>query len=307
MQNGGSSFWAGTQHTDVRLTWTDYPISSSAGYDPMIGLMKALVGNPEATRELLTDVHDPADPMRLPRLDYLLTGRDWPTDTVPGPGQSIHTNPGIELFGAALEHAVAIDADERSYRIVEAIIYAVGNEASPESLAGGGDQQVRKHEPFPARDLVHEELRRHLGRIAAHYIEDLHWRADNDWGTPETLTAGDMRLTNVDPDHLKYFFAELGKDPSARNEIVAASMATPIAWLGYTLTVGTDRTPSRWRRSSWKWRARSASCLVRLTSGQKRRYAGATRRRTRSTTRHCPRDFSGRDSARPRSPTPLAR
>lgn len=225
MQNGGSSFWAGTQHTDVRLAWTDYPISSSAGYDPMIGLMKALVGNPEATRELLTDVHDPADPMRLPRLDYLLTDRDWPTDTVPGPGQSIHTNPGIELFGAALEHAVAIDADERSYRIVEAIIYAVGNEASPESLAGGGDQQVRKHEPFPARDLVHEELRRHLGRIAAHYIEDLHWRIDGEWGTPETLRAGDMRLNKVDPSHLKYFFAELGKDTSARDEIFAASLA----------------------------------------------------------------------------------
>lgn len=228
IDHGGSDVWAQTRRTDMRLAWTSYPSPSHVGYDPLIGLLKALTNNPEATRELLTNTTDPLNPIRLPRLDYLLTDRHWPSDTTPGPQQPHHHNPGIDYLGTALEKATTINPDERSYRIVEAMIHAIATDETvkgyPNDPTGTGQEEGDKTIPYPQNDIIHEDLRRPLARTVAHYIEDLHWLAEGKWGIPETLTAGGMRLERVNAKNLAYFLVELSKDPLARNDIVIASL-----------------------------------------------------------------------------------
>jgi hypothetical protein len=64
-----------------------------------------------------------------------------------------------------------------------------------------------------------------LAGIASHYIEDIHWLSEGNVGPADKLTAGRMRLAGVDERHLVYFLAEIGKDPRARSEVVAAELA----------------------------------------------------------------------------------
>lgn len=232
-EHGTSAFWADARHFNARLNWIDGPgeVDPPAGFDPMIGLMKALIANPEAGRYLFTSTtpDEPIDP-GLRRLDYLLTDREWPFDTVVAPyltAGDVHT--GLRLFGQALERITTVDADERAHRIVEGIIRAVGTDESvrgyPNDPSGRGEGLGRKTVPYPGTDVVHEVLRPYLGRIASHYIEDLHWRIEGNWGRSDWLSAGEMRLTGVDERHLAYFLTEVGKDPRARDEVFAAELA----------------------------------------------------------------------------------
>jgi len=229
--NGGSDVWTGVRPLNVRLNWiSGDPVEPAAGYDPMIPLLKALSSDLEAAKQIFTSGSRTGSQEGYLRLDYLVTDREWPVDAVTlPPGVSPeHGETGVALLGQLLERVTAVDADERSYEIVEGIIRAVAADESAKGLpndpSGAGRQISNKTNPFAVVDIVHDELRPHLGRVASRYIEDLHWLMAGKSGPADRLSAGQMRLDDVDVRDLTFFLAEIGKDPRARDEIFAAEL-----------------------------------------------------------------------------------
>jgi hypothetical protein len=252
---GGSDLWLEVRQEGMRLSWiggtgTDSP----AGFDPMIGLMEALAEHPEATRQILTSRATPdGTPGELVRLDYLLTDRDWPADLTSQ--QLLHhliedvappASPGIAAFGRALEGATTVDPDERSYRIVEGIIYALATDEQAMGLPNG-DPDDGSADIFRNTDIMHPDLRQSMANISDFYIQDLHWAVV---GKPDGVSSaipydGRLNLSNIDARHLQLFLADLGKDPSARDTVAAAEFAYAAQLLEEHYLEGWDGTGDR--------------------------------------------------------------
>lgn len=240
LEQGGSEFWDdGVPALWLRLDWTGGAAGTDqpAGLDPMIGLLEALADHPEATRDVFTSrvLHDgSAGAARLPRLDYLLTDRVWQPDRIPGPGgmdHPGHADRALASLGAALEGATTLDPDQRSYRIVESIIYEIANDEQARGYPNG-QQDGPRATLFRDVDIVHDTLRPALGRIGAFYIDDLHWKLvgfDAAVDTPD-----EPQLNRVNPRDLKVFLADLGKNAQARDTVAAAEyLYTPMLYHHY--------------------------------------------------------------------------
>lgn len=234
------------------------------GFDPVVGLASAMARQPDGARAVLTGrVTDqtpgyaaaPPGGVRLPRLDYLLTDRQWPVDVVGplaeaqrlrDPG-SDYVSPGLELFGRALRHAVTVAPDARAHRIVESIVYEVANDEQrwgyPNDPTGQGRQLGHRATSFEQVTIVHPALRPALGEIAAHHIDDLHWAVAGELTPPEHPLPTPERPAEVDRatlrrDEAQVFLAELGKDPRARATVLFAD--TVYSGLLYERYLGGD-------------------------------------------------------------------
>jgi hypothetical protein len=232
---GGSDLWLDVRQEGMRLNWIGGTgINSRAGFDPMVGLMEALAEHPEATRQILTSrVLPDGTPGELVRLDYLLTDREWPADLTSQ--QLLHyliadtappASPGIAAFGRALEGATIVDPDERSYRIVEGIIYELATDEQAMGLPNGAPDDGFA-DIFRNTDIMHPDLRQSMANISDFYIQDLHWAVA---GRPGDISSavpynGRLDLGSVDARHLQLFLADLGKDPGARDTVAAAEFA----------------------------------------------------------------------------------
>lgn len=228
---------------EIRLDWVHgWQRGGPHGFDPVVGLASALERNPDGARALLTGAttdeaptyaDPPPDGVRLPRLDYLLTDREWPTDLVDveveltgfeRPVIESYPNPGVESLGRALVDAVTEDPDDRSHQIAASMIYEIAHDEQrsgyPNDPTGQGLRHGDQTATFREVDLVPPPLRPHLGEIAATYIDDIHWSftspAERDSDLP-----GAHHISPTEPD-LQVFLAELGKDPQARDRIAVA-------------------------------------------------------------------------------------
>lgn len=235
---GSDAFLVPHSHYDFRLNWI-HPESEEVGtgLDPMTGLMFALSSDLEAAKRLFTAGAESGSNEGYLWLDYLLTDREWPVDVAPRTATTLdgHVNPGIAVFGQMLERVTAVEVDERSYQIVESIIRAIAEDESirglPNNPTGALNdpsllQQAEQSftgiaKPFLEVDVIHDNLRPYLGRIASRYIDELHWAMRN--GTiPAELRDAGVKLDDIDVRSLTFFLAEVGKNLDARNEIVAA-------------------------------------------------------------------------------------
>ncbi|MEU4164801.1 hypothetical protein [Actinoplanes sp. NPDC026670] len=231
-QGKDGNLWAGARGENVRLDWTvDHDVNTApAGYDPVNSLMSALSRNGEATRDLLTGVThyspDGPDGGRLPRLDYLLTDRDWNvTPDVPGgPGWAAEVykngdefrNGSLDKFGVALERAATDTPGPQARQLVESIIYETSADEQAKGYANRVDPAVGGDTvEFRKNNLIHPELRDSMGNIVSAYIADVnHNIADSRTVTDQTLDVNRTDLTR--------FLADIGKDAGAHQTVANA-------------------------------------------------------------------------------------
>ena len=237
MEQGKSSFlWNEGRGENVRLDWTQGHDDNAvpAGYDPVNALMDGLSRNGEGARDLLTGVSesstDPRAPDggRLPRLDYLLTDRDWQADVSGGAGWAAETmahdddykKSGLDDFATALERATIDHPGPAARYLTEAIIY---ESTIDETVTGAADTDAKaradgkESNEFMEIDVIPPEMRDSMARIMSGYIADVNGNiADADYGTPDSI--------DVDRQQLVRFLADIGKDEGA-HEIVARAEA----------------------------------------------------------------------------------
>lgn len=233
-QGKSSALWTEARGENLRLDWTQGHDDNTvpAGYDPMNGLMDALSRNGDATRDLLTGVTsytgDGPDGGRLPRLDYLLTDRNWSaTADVPGgPGWTVelmehggdYKNSALDKFGVALEHATTDHPGPDARHIVESIIYESNVDEQAMGYANGETPGHGKTGDFATTDVIRPQLRGSMGNIMSAYIGDVNLNIADGHPVPD-------QHVNVDRNHLVRFLADLGKDPGAHDTIAKAEAA----------------------------------------------------------------------------------
>jgi hypothetical protein len=230
-----SDLWVDDIRGDsIRFDWTHGHDDNKvpAGYDPIIGLMDALERNPEAAKDMFLGVttytSDGPDGGRLPRLDYLLTDRNWQPDVTGGPGWfgelmehgKEYTNPALDKLGVVLEHATTDHPDPGARRLAEAIVY----EVNVDEQAKGYDNGVDPHDggrtrEFKDNDLIHPELRDSMANIMSAYIFDVNRGIDDAHAGPPGLGA------EFDQTQLTRFLADLGKDETAHATVSRAEAA----------------------------------------------------------------------------------
>jgi hypothetical protein len=239
MSQGNTDFWIDqTAGENFRLDWitTDGTDDlAPAGYDPMIGLMSALDRNPEGALAVFAGVKtfgttpehttiEPPDGYRLPRLDYLLTDREWREDVVGGPGYTTalweneddYVNPGLVRLGAVLESAAGLD-DDRAVQLVESIVYELNVDEQAMGYRNGdevGDGQTRGS---VENDLMHPALRGSVANIMADYIWDVN-RAMSPGGSATPGGRG-AEFSNL---HMLRTLADLGREDATYDTVAGA-------------------------------------------------------------------------------------
>ncbi|QSB13469.1 hypothetical protein JQS43_17945 [Natronosporangium hydrolyticum] len=280
MAHGGSGVWTSihdlagldpflgtdTNHW-VRLDWSgewDDP-QAIAGFDPMHGLMSALERNPEAAKTVLTGTYEGGDAFalltddegnpildrdgneiyeqRLPRLQHLLTEREWFADfgdpfALRDPSGwandwSEH-NPGHAALGRMLEASVVGDpSDERAVLIAEQIVYG-----------------LNAVDPRPGGDLMPSAIREPVAAIIATYIEDVNENVFVDepgtagaWGIDATypVEARQEIITRHKTD-LELLLKDLGRDEVAQHTVRAAQYEYTFDMYEYYLAGEDDAT-----------------------------------------------------------------
>ncbi|MDI6097235.1 hypothetical protein QLQ12_01250 [Actinoplanes sp. NEAU-A12] len=231
-QGKDSALWTEARGENLRLDWAqDHDDNlAPAGYDPVNALMDALSRNGDATRDLLTGVthytSDGPDGGRLPRLDYLLTDREWDaTADVPGgPGWTAelmkngddYRNGALDRFGIALERATTDTPGPDARRLVESIIFETSADEQARGYANREDStKGGETVEFAKNNLIRPELRDSMGNIVSAYIVDVnHNIADGRPVTDESI--------NVNRTDLTRFLADIGKDEGAHQTVANA-------------------------------------------------------------------------------------
>ena len=210
--------------TPLRLNWAEgFDPETNAGFDPMHGLMRALVSDVEASRQLLHrqpwyETEELAGRVkeitRLPIVDYLLTDRVWMADVAghyyayeegylypPEWGKDwSHHNPGHALLGEVLEGAVVLSsADEELDRRAVDIF---------EAMARG----LNEDWPTGRNDMIPAAMRVSVARMFEDYIYDI----NNAMGDNAMIDARGADLNRVD---MRNLLSDLGRDKEA-TEIV---------------------------------------------------------------------------------------
>jgi hypothetical protein len=231
MQQGkGSDLWGHATNNDVRLDWTDgYDDNiKPAGYDPVRALVDGLSRNGEGARDLFTGLTesstDPRAPDggRLPRLDYLLTDRDWTPDLPHGSGWDgeahrlgdDYKNAVFADLGSALERATVDHPGEAARHLTEAIVYET---AVDEQNIGAEGKKLTRDE-FMNVDVIQPGMRDSMANIMSAYIVDVN---ANIAATPYATEHN----ASFDRDQLTRLLADLGKDESAHATLTRAEAA----------------------------------------------------------------------------------
>ncbi|MDN5895672.1 MAG: hypothetical protein L0H93_16815 [Nocardioides sp.] len=201
----------------TRLDYTEgWDDDDPSGMDPMGGLMEGIGSNPEAAREFFTNetVYAPGEEPQLPRVDYLLHDRDWPTSFTWQGGQDTTTYPNaMNHLGDAFEAATTGEgADERSVDIVEEIV------SSTYGQMPSGEDAPR----FSEEDILDPRVRESLSNVVGHYMPSVHTGLDATNPNPGVDTSdgsvfNDARFnTNGDERATLLMLAELSKDDAGR-------------------------------------------------------------------------------------------
>ncbi|SFF42052.1 hypothetical protein SAMN05421541_11084 [Actinoplanes philippinensis] len=247
-QGKGSDLWNVGRGENVRLDWTQGHDDNSlpAGYDPVNALMDGLSRNGEGARDLFTGVTesstDPRAPDggRLPRLDYLLTDRNWEADLPGGPGWTAealqhgedYRKNGLDDLGVALERATLDHPGPAARHLVEAIVY---ESSVDEKVTGAQDADRAEHakgkesNEFMKTDVIPPEMRDSMARIMSRYIADVNGNiSDADYGTPDAI--------DVDRQQLVRFLADIGKEEAAHDIVARAEAGYGAAAYDYVLS-----------------------------------------------------------------------
>jgi hypothetical protein len=258
MSEGNTDFWIDQTAADnFRLNWitTDGTDDlASAGYDPMIGLMSALDRNPEGALAVFTNnktfgttpeyASEPPDGYRLPRLDYLLTDREWREDVVGGPGYTTalwenednYVNPGLVRLGAVLEGAAAVN-DDRAVQLVESIVYELNADEQAMGYRNGDEVGDGQSQASIGHDLMHPVLRQSVGNIMADYIWDVNRAVD---AANSGMPGG--RGAEFSDVHVVRLLADLGKDEQVHQTMREAEAVYAAASYDYYLSGDSDLT-----------------------------------------------------------------
>jgi hypothetical protein len=242
-----------------RVDWTaGYDGYAESGFDPVSSLMVALKGSPEGAKQLFTNVTviENGKPNRYPRLDYLLTDREW-LDTRIGDGFPDDPNdknwykyepPGLDTLGQVLEVATADAGDVRSGQIVSGIVYELANDE--EALGrDNGDNDGDKTKVFSDVDVIPPEIRDSVGNIMANWISSVHNGFDGGQGIPLDKATGDTDpyLPGVQPvmaefagNDLRMVLADLGKDEAAYTRVQNAELVYAAAAYDSVLSKGVN-------------------------------------------------------------------
>lgn len=236
-QGKEGALWNEARGENLRLDWTRGHDDNTvpAGLDPMNGLMEALSHNGEATREMLTEVsvHTADGPPggRLPRLDYLLTDRNWEaTGDMPGgstwtteemANKDKYRNEAIDRFGVALERATTETPGPEARRLFESIVYEINADEQAKGYKDGeripaDNEKGADTKAFRDNNLIDPQIRDSMGNIVAAHIVDVNLN----------MNAGDIVVegesVEVDKGHLTRFLADIGKDEGAHATIALA-------------------------------------------------------------------------------------
>jgi hypothetical protein len=263
-ERGGPAVWTGwlAGAGSVRLDWTGPAGGQPAGFDPVPDLLSALERHPEGALDLLAGrvetgagqwsdgspkgTPPPPGGHRLPRLDYLLTDRQWPPGwpshhpglgpTGPDTGQP---DSGPARVGAVLERVARL-ADPRAVEVVELIVYELNTD---EQAMGYPDRAVPGRggtatAPAAATDLVHPAIRASLARIVGDYIIDVN-AAVRDSGS--ALPGG--RGATFDPTHVVRLLADLGRSRPAHERVLSAQTGYAATAYHFYLSGAADLRP----------------------------------------------------------------
>ena len=207
----GAGIWAANQPSGA-MYWGFHLdlIDGSGGFDPMVGLMKGLAGNPEASKEFFGT--DPGTSGG--RLDYLLTDRPWQPDAAYGEApDDMDTSPGTDHLGRALDGATtAPPRDATSARIMEGVVHHLGDDAETRD----GVVEDTNLAPANMRDSLGHMLSTYIGDVNATFDENLD--RTGDWDDPA--------LPGREPPHAAFsrmelmrVLADTGKDPGAYTQL----------------------------------------------------------------------------------------
>ncbi|GAA1643327.1 hypothetical protein [Actinoplanes couchii] len=224
-QGKNSALWTEARSENVRLDWTRNHDDNKApaGYDPITALMDGMSHNGAGTQDLLLGrTGEGAESNRLPRLDYLLTDRNWDaaSDVPGGPGWMAelmengesYRNVGLDRFGEALERATIDHPGEESRRLIESIIFETNVDEEAQGAANGEKPEEGKTTDFTNTNLVEPQLRDSMGNIMAAYIGDV----NENIALNQPVTRGSFQVAQ---DDLTRFLADLGKDEKAHEAI----------------------------------------------------------------------------------------
>lgn len=235
MAHTGARLWSdwltelGAYTMSMRLDWTGGPDPAQPnGFDPITGLVTAMDRNPEGALDLLAGRIESGH--RMPRLDHLLTDRDWPWAWVTyhqnreylehHPGAH-HPSPGVARLGEALARVARLD-DPRAVTLVTQIVSELSIDEQAMGYHDGavpGDRWSRAASNLE-NDIISPVLRGSMANILADYIIDVNAAVrDSGAAMPGGLGA------EFDPTHLIRLLADLGKDESAHDTLVGAQTA----------------------------------------------------------------------------------
>jgi uncharacterized protein YukE len=168
-------------------------------WDPLVGLLAALGHDPHTAQEFFTGETTGAKGTvseRFPRVDYLVTDRNWGSDDT-----------GINALGHALRTATAT-TEPAALRIVESIVHEVA-----------ADEGASK-DTFKNSQIIHPALRPHLGHVYAHHI----YSVINAVGEGAVDSQDyPLPIAELDAHEITGLIAELGKDPAARATLLDAA------------------------------------------------------------------------------------
>ena len=199
------------------------------GYDPVRNLMVALARDPETARQFLaTDMWQGQAPI----LDYLVTDRVWTLDeSLLGrdPGGAV-PNEGLLALGETLRVATTVDADDRSWQLVRALVQAVYDDEQAQGFLNGGAGGLRAG-VFGQVEIVPPELRDALSRITVAYLPAFHNAFDIGArplfdAAPLVPGAQASGTEQLDVGPARLFLAELGRDPVSYERISSAAVVS---------------------------------------------------------------------------------
>jgi hypothetical protein len=271
VERGGAGLWGqwlpglGSHAEALRLDWTGgRSADRPSGFDPVLGLLSALERNPAGALDLFTgrietgpgswsdgtpkELAPPPGGHRLPRLDYLLTDRAWPSawadprhslEFLAAHPEATSASPGLAQLGTVLAQAARLD-DPRAVNLVELIVYEVNTDERAMGYRDGAvpGETWTQTATNVEHDLVHPALRDSLASIVADYIIDVNAAVQDSGASMPGGLGADFEAT-----HMVRFLADLGKSQPAHETVLAAQTAYAATAYHYYLSGEADLQP----------------------------------------------------------------